>query len=148
MKRITTTIAVLALFFIVSAFNLPETQVAAPVKLSFQRTYASIKNVEWQRLDNMYIASFNLDGSDVCTAYSEQGELIALTRKVNMDNLPLCISNSLKQKFGGLHYNVQATEVQVDGETYYTIDGQDDKKFIRIKCRMSGETEILKRIKK
>ncbi len=147
MKKITTIIAALALFFSASAFSIPESSVNQVVINAFTQQFSRTGSVVWEKKQDVYFASFSKDETDYAVAFSEEGKLLALTRKLQVKNLPLPVMQSLN-KMSGFNFDLMATEVQMEGDSFYLVAGQDEKIYLSMKCYSNGDIEILRRVKK
>jgi hypothetical protein len=107
MKKLTTILAALTLLFSVSAFTpgpgenelsnffkvanvraVSAARVNNLVTSAFNQKYRNAQNVNWTQAENFYFASFDIKESSFAVAYSEEGEFIAVARKLELNQLP------------------------------------------------------------
>ncbi len=147
MKKIATIFTALVLYISASAFNIPEASINTVVKNAFEKQFRVTGSVTWEKKQDVYFANFIKDETDYAVAFSEEGNLLALTRKVAVKNLPLNVIQTLN-KMTGFSFDLQATEVQMEGDSFYLVAGQDEKIYLSMKCYSNGDIEILRRVKK
>ncbi len=148
MKKLTVVFAVLAVFAGTSAFANKGEDVSKAVQNAFQKSFSNAENVTWQVTEDFYFASFTLNGKTVDAAYNENGELLGIARKMQLSDIPLNVSQSIKSAYAGYEISNSVTEMVLEGEPFYyaTVAGQT--KILKLKCLSDGEIFIEKRTKK
>ena len=148
MKKLTTIFAVVALVISSTAFANSGDKVTKAVQVAFENNFSGALNVTWEQLEDYYFASFELNKKKVKAAYNEKGELVGTSRKLQLSEIPLNVSQALKTRF--LDYVVlnTVTEIVYDGETFYYATAESSSKILKLKCFLNGDVEIEKRIKK
>jgi hypothetical protein len=111
MKKLTTIIAGLALLISASAFTNPDLKVPQSVMSAFNKNFTSVSNVSWQKADAFYFANFKIGSEEIEAAYDERGELVGYARKIDVSQLPLGISISLKEKFEDYTFTTPVSEL-------------------------------------
>jgi hypothetical protein len=167
MKKLTIIIAALALFFSVSAFapgpgeiNLSNffkvanvkaisaTRVNSLVKDAFNQKYVEAQNVNWTQAENFYFASFDLKDNSFAVAYSEEGEFIAVARKVELTQIPMAAEEAIKEDFKDYVIPTMVNEIVLLGETHYYFTVEGKNAYLQLKCSPNGSISVEKRIKK
>ena len=74
---------------------------------AFRSSFADAKNVEWKSLDEsgLFQATFNYQNSELSAFYSEEGEMVAVARYINKNNLPIMVTKSYPGTFSGACYS-------------------------------------------
>ena len=62
------------------------------------KEFENASNVHWKATDNFYKASFIADGQSYDAFYSFDGQLIALSRSITVNQLPMSLSKEVKEK--------------------------------------------------
>jgi hypothetical protein len=149
MKKLQTIFAAAALLLATSSFasNGPE-KVSAIVKNAFQQNFNTAQSVRWELTDDFYFAYFKLNGNDVSVAYNEKGELVATSRVIAADQLPLSVTVEISKKYGGYNAAGRATEITYDGQTSYYIVVENNKQSLKLKCLPNGDISVDSKSKK
>ena len=122
MKKLTAIIAAFVLLISTSAFantGIGIDNVSKTVKEAFEKNFSGAQQVSWEQTDNLYFATFNYNEKEVNAAYNEKGELIGVSRKLQLSDIPLKVSNALKQEFEGYNILNTVTEMLYEGQTVY-----------------------------
>ena len=85
---------------------------------SFSKTYQAVEDVRWEVKENLYKVSFKTGGKIMFAYYNADGEQVAISRNIHIDQLPLTLSNELKEKFAE-NWLTELFEVSSNGETTY-----------------------------
>lgn len=99
---------------------------------NFEASFAGANNVGWSLKDNLSVASFTQDESNVKVFYNSEGDFIATTKEVKMDELPTFAKRIIAKKYSG--YTVkEAFEFKSDDETDYFVAIENENKNIVLK---------------
>ena len=99
---------------------------------AFKTEFASAKEEEWTVGENYYKATFNYNGKYVFAFYSENGELIGLTRYLSPADLPLALQANLKKNYEGYWVSDLFEASKNDGTNYYiTLENADSKTVLK-----------------
>jgi len=141
MKKLTTLVTAIVLLFSATAFagNAKNPSENETVKASFKKTFAAASNVNWFKKDDVYFASFTLNNHEAEAAYNENGDLIALSNKIEVSELPLAISVALSDKYGKYTIGSKATEIMYEGQTSYYVNVSNSKQILKLKCSVNGD---------
>lgn len=145
MKKLKTILAAAIMLFATSAFaiNGPE-KVSATVKAAFEKNFTGAENVSWEKSEEFYFASFQLNSKEVTAAYHENGQLVGLSREITTAQLPLNVSLAIGSKFEGYKLAETTTELTFDGQTSYYVIAQNSNKVVKLKCSTDGNVTIVK----
>jgi hypothetical protein len=107
--------------------------VAPAVLKSFQSTFGAAREVRWNESSSFYKANFTLDGQYLNAFYNAEGEMVALTRSMTLNQLPVMLQAELKNKTGNKSWITDITEFATnEGTTYYaTVENADMKITLR-----------------
>ena len=147
MKKLTIIFASMLLFSIAAVANSGD-QVSAKVEKAFLKNFAGAQFVTWESSEDFFFASFNLEEKKVTAAYNKDGELIGISRKLLLAEIPLNVSRSIKDQFPGYSIFNSVTEMMYDGQTFYYATVETAGKILKLKCYSGGEIDIEKRIRK
>jgi len=149
MKKLKTVFAAVAILLATSAFAAsgPE-KVSEKVKSAFEKSFTGASNVNWEKNDDFYFASFTLHAKEVSAAYNENGELLGISRLISTTQLPLNVSLAISNKYQGYKLCNNATELVYDGETNYSLTVEDGKQILKLKCNSNGDITVAGKIKK
>lgn len=105
-----------------------EEKVAPKVLDAFKSEFSSAKEVAWTVSDNYYKAAFTYNNKHVFAFYNEEGELLALTRYMSSNDLPMALHNALKKNYSEYWISDLFEVAKEDGTTYFvTLEDADTK---------------------
>ena len=113
---------------------------------SFKVDFAGAKNVTWKEINGYEKATFTLGNQVISAYYQAGGELIATTRNILSDQLPVRLQIALKKQYSNF-WITELSEVSIDGETAYYMTLQDASKIIVLKSGTFSEWEVQKTLK-
>ncbi len=109
-----------------------ETNVNQKVLDAFKTEFATAANVEWTIGDNYYKASFTYNEKYVFAYFSEDGELLGITRYISLVNLPLNLQTSLKKNYNSYWISDLFEVAKNSGTAYYiTLENADTKMVLK-----------------
>jgi hypothetical protein len=68
------------------------------VVTALHQDFSEADNVEWTTTDQFYKANFTMEGNPLEVFYSFDGEHIAISRKISLEQLPLSLIKEVKKK--------------------------------------------------
>lgn len=149
MKKLKTFFAAAALLLATSAFASPDPDnVSEKVKKEFEKNFTGAQQVNWKKIDDFYFAFFKLNESEVTAAYNEGGEMLGISRIINIKQLPLNVTLAITAKYAGYTFAKNATELNFEGQTSYYVNIENSKKNIKLKCTSYGEIYVDSKTKK
>ncbi|MBC7867210.1 MAG: hypothetical protein H7X88_06735 [Gloeobacteraceae cyanobacterium ES-bin-316] len=168
MKKITVIVAALALFLSAGASDstllepkilssalsknpgksIATGEVTRSVSKAFTEKFTKAQNVNWDKRDEFYFAQFTVNDKDFSVAYSEKGEMLAISRTVSFEELPLAVTTALTEKYSDYKLSSNVTEVVMDGTTSYHLFADSKTRFLQLKCSPDGSISVDKKIKK
>ena|SRR5450631_730993 len=95
---------------------------------TFSGSFAKATNVKWEKYEDYYKASFQMNGQSLNAFVSEQGDIIAVSRNILSTGLPIGLQASLGKDFA-TYWITDLTEYAVGNETkyYITVENADGK---------------------
>lgn len=147
MKKIKIGLTVAVMLFAFSAFALEPVKLAPAVKAAFEKEFSKASGISWKKSNELYFASFTFNNEDVDAAYNETGELIGVSRRVAMADVPLNISLAIAEKYPGYEVDKTAVELTVEGSTWYSFMVKNGKSLLKLKVFANGEISVDNKIK-
>ncbi len=148
MKKVTMIFTLLVIIASTGAYANTGDKVTKVVQASFKKGFLNAENVTWESAGEFYYARFQLNGKLVDAAYDEKGELVGISRKLLLTEIPLKVSQSLQSEYSDYVIENSITEVVFEGQTYYTASVENNTKVLKLKCLSDGQIYIEKKIKK
>lgn len=99
---------------------------------AFTTEFTTAKEVEWSAGSNYYKATFNYNGKYVFAFYSENGEMLGLSRYLSPNDLPFALQYNLKKGYEG-YWISDLVEVAKNNDTNYYITLENANKKIVLK---------------
>jgi hypothetical protein len=80
----------------------------------------------------------------------QTNELIAMheERVIDLGQIPMTVSNSLREKYNQYRIGLFVTEVIHDGEKFYYVTAESKSKILTLKCLTNGEILVEKKVRK
>ncbi len=122
--------------------------VSEKVKAEFERKFTAAKNVTWEKMDEVYYAKFELNDSPVEVAFHEEGDLLAMLRSIEINQLPLNITLAVAERYKGYKIAGKAEEISTEGETKYYLNIENDSRILKLKCSAGGDIQVENKTKK
>ena len=88
--------------------------------------FKNASNVQWKTTDNYYKASFTVDGNPLDAFYSFEDQLIAVSRNITLEQLPMSLIKELKNK-AATNQVTELFELLTDRGTEYFITFKNNK---------------------
>jgi hypothetical protein len=147
MKKQLITLSLAVLVTISSAFAGNKDGASDKAVKSFNKDFAQARNVEWDTNRDMQKATFELNGQVLFAYYSKDGELLATSRNLATNQLPIRLSASLKQQYGD-YWVSDLFEMASNNESsyYITIENAENKTVLR--AIGAGDWQLYKKVKK
>lgn len=140
------------LFILLASFttlisNARPVDVTPAVLQSFQSTFGTAKEVQWNSSNELFTAKFTLDGQHINAYYTPEGSLVALTRNVSISQLPVLLQANLKKQANGAWISDLFEYATDEGTFYYaTLENADMK--ITLRSQDNSEWSTYKQIEK
>jgi hypothetical protein len=150
MKKVT---IIIALLFVTGAATFAGT-VPEPlgpteeIQTAFKKSFAGASNVNWKQNEDLYFANFQINHKEFFAAYNSKGELLGMSRTVELADLPLALSMSLKDQYKDYEVFNSVTEIASEGSTSYYVTAEGATKILKLKCTGDGQITVEEKIKK
>src|SRR5437763_16778440 len=74
-------------------------EVSGNVLESFNQSFKNASDVNWSIVDHYYKASFVINDQHIAAFFNEEGQMIAMTRNITANQLPISLQLSLKKNY-------------------------------------------------
>ncbi len=140
MKKLTGIFLAMAIVISASSCTIKDDSVSSKVQSAFKDNFAFASEVSWKKLNGLYCANFKVNDQNVSATYNESGELVAASRTLNIEQLPLAVIVALKSKLPNYTFDTVASEITADGQNSYFVKAENDKNVTVLK--ITGNTTI------
>jgi hypothetical protein len=148
MKKKITTLALLAIIMTTSIFASDKTNITnSDVLTAFTAKFGNASDVNWERGQDFYKASFKLNEQYLFAYYTERGELLGVCRNIQSNQLPLNLQVELKKMVAdGWITDLFEYASNSDNAYYVKIDSADQQ--LQLKSDGYNSWTVYKKIKK
>lgn len=122
-------------------------EIPSGINANFTRHFAEAKNVNWEKMDSYYKASFELNGTAFFAFYSDDAHFIGIAHYMLSDRLPLMLQADLKMDYKG-YWITDLFEYSVNHEPGYSVTLENADQKITLKSDNLSKWEVYKKIKK
>lgn len=148
MKKFKTVLTAIAMLFATSSFATEPVTVTPVVKSAFENDFPKAGQVNWEKTDAFYFASFTLNDAIVDAAYTEEGMLVGTSRRIDSGQMPLGILLAIDENYEGYKIGKSAIELTFKGLTRYYVTVENGQETVKLKCYSSGEIRVEQKTKK
>lgn len=141
MKKTITVIAA-SLLLSTSLFAADAKKVNEKTAAAFAKDFSNATNVNWEDKGDYYLAEFKVGSTNFNAAYNADGELLAASRVITLNMLPLAVTQSLTAKYSGYKFAENVTELSHEGTTSYYITIANEKQVLYLKANASGSLQV------
>ena len=102
------------------------------VLVSFNHQFASAREARWETNKNFFKVSFQVDNQILSAYYSLDGDLLAISRYISPDQLPVQLLISLKKDYSG-YWISDLFEIHIndDSSYYVTLENESQRKVLK-----------------
>ena len=106
--------------------------VPTSVVTAFENEFEEANNINWVSTNDFYKAFFTVNELSMEAFYSLDGELMAVSKKITIDELPITLLKKAKEKIGGYHVT-SIFELSTDRgvEYFISVENGNDKKIFK-----------------
>ncbi len=109
-----------------------EVEVSQKVINAFKSEFNNAGEVSWTATNEYYKAAFTYNGKHVFAYYNSEGELLALTRYLSPEDLPMNLLNPLKKKYADYWISDLFEVAKTESTTYFvTLEDADTKLILK-----------------
>jgi hypothetical protein len=114
-----------------SSFAAKIPEITDRVQVSFNREFVNAQDVKWEKHENFIKASFSMNNMVLSAYFSADGNLIAVSRFISTNQLPIQLSASLKKDYSG-YWVSDLFEIHDDNGTnyYITLENGSEKRVL------------------
>ena len=120
---------------------------AQKAKESFNSSFSSSKAVIWQTEKDFVKATFTMNNQVMYAYYNDNGELMAVTRNILSDQLPISLMTDLKKNYSN-HWISDLFEMAADGQTSYYITLENADETLILKSSDFNSWSVYKKTKR
>jgi hypothetical protein len=139
--------ALIVTTFVTSAFAKDPAKINYLALRSFNVEFKAASNVTWSSAPDFVKATFTLDNQKMEAFYNADGEKIATSSSISLDELPLKAKRAFAKKYDS--YNVKEA-ILFEGieESAYFISAENETENVIVKVHDNGVVSVFKRSKK
>ena len=113
--------------------------VSKNVVYSFNKQFSNAHDVKWESHADFIKAEFSINDIVLYAYYNQSGDLIAVTRYISPNQLPLVLLTSLKKQFSSGYWVSDLFEIETEaGTSYYATFQSADQTIILKSEGISG----------
>ena len=124
-----------------------EETVSQQVLNAFKKEFVDAKDVSWQNNKEYVKATFSLNDQVMFAYYNQEGDLLAITRNISSEKLPISLLTSLKKSYNG-YWITELFEMVADGKGNYYITLENADFELVLKSDEFGGWEVYKKSRK
>jgi hypothetical protein len=139
MKKITFLLIGIVSVCLLQAQKLDESKVPSSVKTGFNNKYPGIQNINWEKENGQYEASYKKDGQSCSAMFKSDGTFTESEIDIKLADLPTAALKYLKKHYTETEIKEASKITKANGEINYeaAIKGKDlifdsNGKFIKI----------------
>ena len=126
MKKRILLLSIVLVSFTAFSFAADAPVISKNVISSFNKQFSNARDIKWENQANFVKAQFTMNDMVLFAYFNNNGELIAVTRFISPNQLPLEILTSLKKDYTG-YWISDLFEIQTEAGTVYyaTLENAD-----------------------
>jgi hypothetical protein len=126
MKKKILLLSIVLVSFTAFSFAADAPSISKNVISSFNKQFSNARDIQWESRANFVKAQFTMNDMVLSAYFNNSGELIAVTRFISPNQLPLELLSSLKKTYTG-YWISDLFEIQTEsGTSYYaTLENAD-----------------------
>ena len=130
-----------------SSFAGTATGVNDKIVNSFRKDFATASDVQWEKGSNYVKATFKMSEQVMFAYYSEDGDLLAVTRNLSSSQLPIGLLTQLKKNYSQ-YWISDLFEMARDNETSYYITLENGDHTLILRSNGANNWDVYKKEKK
>jgi len=146
-KKITMLMTAFILTCSISFANGISDEIPASVSSNFTRHFAHAKNVSWEKMDNYYKASFELNSTVLFAFYGNDKHFVGIAHNLTSDKLPLMLQADLKMNYPG-YWITDLVEYSVNHMPGYSVTLENADQKITLKSDNLSRWDMSVKIRK
>jgi hypothetical protein len=145
-KIVLTAIVMLSTFTAFATEPDPE-KLTQAVKTAFKNDFSNANDVKWVKSEGFFFASFTLNNVTVDAAYTEAGELVGTSRRIQKEQMPLSVSLAIGSQYEGYEVSKSVIELTYENVTRYYVTVSNKTETVSLKCYSNGDLDVERRTK-
>lgn len=142
-KLFITALSAVAVF--ATAYASPK--VSSVILARFNAEFKKADDVKWSTTNEYTKAAFTEDNAKTEVYYNVEGDIIAASKDITPDELPVKAKRSFARLFAG--YNVkEAIRLESIDEVAYYISGENEKEAVILKVNENNQVSVFTRARK
>jgi hypothetical protein len=133
--------------FIGMSFAADEPYISKNVIQAFNQKFSSANETQWENHKTYMRAQFKMNNMVLFAYFNNNGELLAVTRFISPDQLPLALQGTLKTKNEG-YWVSDLFEIQTENGTAYYATLENSDQVVILKSEGTGGWGLLHKEKK
>ncbi len=109
---------------------------------AFSKDFSGATNVSWEERENFYLVEFKVGDIRFNAAYNEEGELLAASKSLSLQELPVAVIQAVNKKYLGYEIGNNAAELTYDGRTNYYLTIANSKQVLHIRVDAAGHIKV------
>jgi hypothetical protein len=106
---------------------------------SFNKQFSNARDIKWESHADFVKAQFSINDIVLYAYFNQSGDLIAITRYISPNQLPLVLLNSLKKEYASGYWVSDLFEIETEaGTSYYATFESADQTVILKSDGISG----------
>jgi hypothetical protein len=113
--------------------------ISKSVITSFNKQFSNARDVQWENQVNFVKAQFTINEMVLYAYFDKSGDLIAVTRFISPNQLPLTLLTSLKKQYTNSYWVSDLFEIETEaGTSYYATLQSADQTIVLKSDGISG----------
>jgi hypothetical protein len=106
---------------------------------SFNKQFTNAHDVKWENHTDFVKAEFSINDIVLYAYFNQSGDLIAVTRFISPNQLPMVLLNSLKKEYGSGYWVSDLFEIETEtGTSYFATFESADQTIVLKSDGISG----------
>ena len=121
--------------------------ISLKAKTSFNNSFNTASSVQWQQDKNFAKVTFTMNSQVMNAYYNEDGELMAITRNILSNQLPINLMAGIKNDYSN-HWISDLFEIAADNATSYYVTLENADETIVLKSTDFNTWSVYKKTKR
>lgn len=117
------------------------------ISSAFNKDFVGAQNVQWEVKEKFAKATFKLNSQVMFAFYSQEGDLLGVTRNIVSSQLPIHLLADLKKSYGN-YWITDLFEMSNDSSTTYYVTLENSTHTVVLKSSGTDGWELYSRVKK
>jgi predicted DNA-binding protein (MmcQ/YjbR family) len=109
---------------------------------AFAKDFSGASSVKWEEMENFLLVQFKVNDVWFGAAYNEEGELLASSKKIELGDLPVAVTQAINKKYMGYQLGNNANAITIGGKTYYYLTIANSNQVLNVKVDAAGYISV------